>query len=137
MEVIFQLFGTKECYMSEKGLKMLVSKGKILELKNMEVGLSWTVCAQEAEKSYFWKIKEDTQGWDSRASSYKYVWANISLFIRRIALLCHLFWWLYYEGVVLFLKHKYDVFVTLNNWKATFENEIDLIIKCLKSDNGG
>ena len=38
---------------------------------------------------------------------------------------------------VYFLKHKSDVFGTFKTWKAMVENETDLKVKTLQSDNGG
>ncbi|GKC95914.1 retrovirus-related pol polyprotein from transposon TNT 1-94 [Tanacetum coccineum] len=38
---------------------------------------------------------------------------------------------------VYFLKNKYEVFNTFKKWKAAIENETNLRVKCLKSDNGG
>ena len=38
---------------------------------------------------------------------------------------------------VYFLKNKSDVFDTFKIWKSAVENETDLKVKCLKSDNGG
>ncbi|GJR54721.1 retrovirus-related pol polyprotein from transposon TNT 1-94 [Tanacetum coccineum] len=36
-----------------------------------------------------------------------------------------------------FLKNKSEIFNTFKKWKATVENETNLRVKCLKSDNGG
>ncbi|GJT84568.1 putative RNA-directed DNA polymerase [Tanacetum coccineum] len=38
---------------------------------------------------------------------------------------------------VYFLKNKSEVFNTFKKWKAAVENETNLQVKCLKSDNGG
>ncbi|GJX53806.1 retrovirus-related pol polyprotein from transposon TNT 1-94 [Tanacetum coccineum] len=38
---------------------------------------------------------------------------------------------------VYFLKNKSEVFNTFKKWKAAVENETNLRVKCLKSDNGG
>nr|GEY42351.1 retrovirus-related Pol polyprotein from transposon TNT 1-94 [Tanacetum cinerariifolium] len=38
---------------------------------------------------------------------------------------------------VYFLKNKSEVFNTFKKWKAIMENETNLRVKCLKSDNGG
>ena len=35
------------------------------------------------------------------------------------------------------MKHKLDVFKTFKKWKAEVENQADLKVKCLRSDNGG
>ena len=36
-----------------------------------------------------------------------------------------------------FMKHKLEVFEVFKKWKATVENETDLKVKRLRSDNGG
>ena len=38
---------------------------------------------------------------------------------------------------VYFLKHKSDVFATFTKGKAEVENQTNLKVKCLRSDNGG
>jgi hypothetical protein len=38
---------------------------------------------------------------------------------------------------VFLLKHKYEAFEKFNIFKAQVENEMDLRIKCLRSDRGG
>ena len=38
---------------------------------------------------------------------------------------------------VYFLKNKFDVFDAFKRWKAMVENETDLKVKTLQSDNGG
>ena len=38
---------------------------------------------------------------------------------------------------VYFLKHKSNVFNVFKVWKSIVETEIDLKLKCLRSDNGG
>ena len=35
------------------------------------------------------------------------------------------------------MKHKSEVFEIFRRWKAMVENETDLKVKCLRSDNGG
>ena len=35
------------------------------------------------------------------------------------------------------MKHKSDVFATFKKWKTEVENQTDLKVKCLRSDNGG
>lgn len=41
------------------------------------------------------------------------------------------------EVLVYFLYIKFDAFATFKRWKAEVEKEVDLMIKCLRSDNGG
>ena len=38
---------------------------------------------------------------------------------------------------VYFLKHKSDIFGAFKTWKVMVENETDLKVKTLQSDNGG
>ena len=38
---------------------------------------------------------------------------------------------------VYFMKHKSEVFGIFRKWKARVENETDLKVKCLRSNNGG
>ncbi|GKC31365.1 retrovirus-related pol polyprotein from transposon TNT 1-94 [Tanacetum coccineum] len=40
------------------------------------------------------------------------------------------------KAVVYFLKNKSEAFNTFKKWKAAVENETNLRVKCLKSDNG-
>ena len=49
-------------HMSEKGMKLLVSKGNIPEMKNVEVGFCEPRVLGKQKKSYFYKNREDTQG---------------------------------------------------------------------------
>ena len=37
----------------------------------------------------------------------------------------------------IFLKNKSEIFNTFKIWKAKIETEIDLKLKCLRSNNGG
>ena len=38
---------------------------------------------------------------------------------------------------VYFLKHKSEVFATFKKWKTEVENQTDLKVKCLRSNNRG
>ena len=49
----------------------------------------------------------------------------------------YLHWWLYKNDLGCFLKKKYKEFEKFKAFKALVENETDLKIKHLRSDNGG
>ena len=124
-------------HMSEKGMKTLLSKGKLPDLKNVDVGLCEDCIFGKQKKVSFTKIgktpKEKrlelvhTDVWgpspvSSLAGSLYYV-TFIDDSIRKL--------WVY------FLKKKSEVFDTFRKWKAMVENEIGLKIKRVRSDNGG
>ncbi|RVW89466.1 Retrovirus-related Pol polyprotein from transposon TNT 1-94 [Vitis vinifera] len=99
-------------HMSEKGMKMLLSKGKLPELKTPKV-----------EKLEL--VHTDLWGPSPVASlgGSRYYITFIDDSSRKV--------WVY------FLKNKSDVFVTFKKWKAMVETETGLKVKCLRSDNGG
>ena len=124
-------------HMSEKGMKTLLSKGKLPDLKNVDVGLCEDCIFGKQKKVSFTKIgktpKEKrlelvhTDVWgpspvSSLAGSLYYV-TFIDDSIRKL--------WVY------FLKKKSEVFDTFRKWKAMVENETGLKIKRVRSDNGG
>ncbi|RVW83244.1 Retrovirus-related Pol polyprotein from transposon TNT 1-94 [Vitis vinifera] len=99
-------------HMSEKGMKMLLSKGKLPELKT-----------PKAEKLEL--VHTDLWGPSPVASlgGSRYYITFIDDSSRKV--------WVY------FLKNKSDVFETFKKWKAMVETETGLKVKCLRSDNGG
>ena len=124
-------------HMSEKGMKTLLSKGKLPDLKNVDVGLSEDFIFGKQKKVSFTKIGKTpkaerlelvhTDVWgpspvSSLAGSLYYV-TFIDDSARKL--------WVY------FLKKKSEVFDTFRKWKAMVENEIGLKIKWVRSDNGG
>ncbi|KAI3767934.1 hypothetical protein L2E82_18363 [Cichorium intybus] len=124
-------------HMSEKGMKMLVSKGRIPELKTVKVDFCEPCVLGKQKKVTFKKIghqpkseklelvHSDVYGPTSVSSvgGSRYYVTFIDDCTRKV--------WVY------FLKHKSEVFSTFKKWKATVENETDLKIKCFRSDNGG
>lgn len=124
-------------HMSEKGMKMLVSKGKIPELKEVEVGFCEPCVFGKQKRVTFAKsgrtpkgeklelVHTDVYGPTSVPSlgGSRYYVTFIDDSTRKV--------WVY------FMKHKSEVFNTFKKWKAAVENETGLKIKCLKSDNGG
>ena len=124
-------------HMSEKGMKTLLSKGKLRDLKNIDVGLCEDCIFGKQKKVSFTKIGKTpkaerlelvhTDVWgpspvSSLAGSLYYV-TFIDDSTRKL--------WVY------FLKKKSKVFDTFRKWKAMVENEIGLKIKRVRSDNGG
>ena len=124
-------------HMSEKGMKTLLSKGKLPDLKNVDVGLCEDCIFGKQKKVSFTKIGKTpkaerlelvhTDVWgpspvSSLASSLYYV-TFIDDSTRKL--------WVY------FLKKKSEVFDTFRKWKAMVENETSLKIKRVRSDNGG
>ncbi|KAJ0726248.1 putative RNA-directed DNA polymerase [Helianthus annuus] len=124
-------------HMSEKGMKMLVTKGKLPELKQVESEFCEPCILGKKKKVTFVKtgrapkaqklelIHSDVYGPTSVASpaGSRYYVTFIDDSTRKV--------WVY------FLKHKSEVFDKFKKWKAAVELETDLKVKCLKSDNGG
>ena len=123
-------------HMSEKGMKTLLSKGKLPDLKNVDVGLCEDCIFGKQKKVSFTKIDKTpkaerlelvhTDVWgpspvSSLAGSLYYV-TFIDDSTRKL--------WVY------FLKKKSEVFDTFRKWKAMVENETGLKIKRVRSDNG-
>lgn len=124
-------------HMSEKGMKTLLSKGKLPDLKSVDVGLCEDCIFGKQKKVSFAKIGKTpkaeklelvhTDVWgpspvQSLAGSLYYV-TFIDDSTRKV--------WVY------FLKKKSEVFDTFRKWKAMVENETGLKVKRLRSDNGG
>ncbi|KAE8690148.1 hypothetical protein F3Y22_tig00110925pilonHSYRG00035 [Hibiscus syriacus] len=98
-------------HMSEKGMKTLLSKGKLSDLKNVDVRLCEDYIFGKQKKVSF--AKND--------SLYYITFIDDST--RNV--------WVY------FLKKKSEVFDIFRKWKAMVENETGLKVKRLRSDNGG
>ncbi|KAL8104982.1 hypothetical protein AgCh_028950 [Apium graveolens] len=124
-------------HMSEKGMKLLTSKGKIPELKNVEVGLCEPCVLGKQKRVTFAKsgrtpkakklelVHTDVYGPTIVASlgGSRYYVTFIDDSTRKA--------WVY------FLKNKSDVFATFKKWKTEVENQTGLKVKSLMSDNGG
>ncbi|KAL5823817.1 hypothetical protein ACOSQ4_021717 [Xanthoceras sorbifolium] len=124
-------------HMSEKGMKTLLSKGKLPDLKAVNVGLCEDCIFGKQKKVSFAKIGKipkaeklelvHTDVWGpspvSSLSGSLYYVTFIDDSTRKV--------WVY------FLKKKSEVFDTFRKWKAMVENETGLKIKRLRSDNGG
>nr|KYP73799.1 Retrovirus-related Pol polyprotein from transposon TNT 1-94 [Cajanus cajan] len=123
------LWHQKLGHMSEKGIKILVSKGKIPELKEVEVDFCKRVTFSKSGRmpkvEKLELVHTNVYGpklVSSLGGSQYYV-----TFIDDSTIKV----WVY------FLKQKSEVFNTFKKWKAAVKNETGLKVKCLKSDNGG
>ena len=124
-------------HMSEKGMKMLVSNGKLPDLKKVDSEFCEPCVLGKKKKVSFVKtgqtpkaqklelVHTDVYGptpVSSMGGSNYYV-TFIDDSTRKV--------WVY------FLKNKFEVFNTFKKWKTAVEMETNLKVKCLKSDNGG
>ncbi|KAJ0916719.1 putative RNA-directed DNA polymerase [Helianthus annuus] len=124
-------------HMSEKGLKMLAQKGKFSDLKKVETEFCEPCVLGKQKRVTFVKtgrtpkaqklelVHSDVYGPTSVLSlgGSRYYVTFIDDSTRKV--------WVY------FLKHKSAVFDAFKIWKSDVENETNLKVKCLKSDNGG
>ena len=123
-------------HMSEKGMKIMASKGKMSNLKHVNIG----VC----EHCIFGKQKKVSFSKSGKASKLQKlelvhtdVWGPAPIkslggsryYITFIDDSTRKVW-------VYFLKNKSDVFSVFKRWKTEIENQTGLKIKSLKSDNG-
>ena len=124
-------------HMSEKGMKILLSRGKLPKLKSIDFDMSESHILRKQKKVSFLKTGRTpkveklelvhTDLWGSSpvaslgGSRYYITFINDSS--RKV--------WVY------FLKNKFDVFETFKKWKAMVETETCLKVKCLRLDNGG
>lgn len=124
-------------HMSEKGMKMLHSRGRLPDLKSVEHNLcegcvfgkqkrvSFVKTGREPKATKLELVHTDVWGPSTVTSlgGSNYYVTFIDDSSRKV--------WVY------FLKNKSDVFDAFKRWRALVENETDLKIKCLQSDNGG
>jgi hypothetical protein len=124
-------------HMSEKGMKIMQSKGKMSNLKHVNFGVCEHCILGKQRKVSFSKAGRNlkleklelvhTDVWGpapvkSLGGSRYYV-TFIDDSTRKV--------WVY------FLKNKSDVFSVFKRWKTEVETQTGLKIKSLKSDNGG
>ena len=124
-------------HISEKGMKMLLSKGKLLELKSIDFDMCESCILGKQKKVSFLKINRTpkakklelvhTDLWGpslvASLGGSRYYITFIDDSRRKV--------WVY------FLKNKSDLFETFKKWKAMVETETSLKLKCLRSDSGG
>jgi hypothetical protein len=124
-------------HMSEKEMKVLLSKGKLPELKSVESDLCEGCILGKQKNVSFAKVDRapkpkklelvHTDLWGpapvASLGGSRYYITFIDDSSRKV--------WVY------FLKLKYDVFEVFKKWKVMVETETGLKLKCLRSDNGG
>ncbi|KAL2225185.1 UNVERIFIED_CONTAM: Retrovirus-related Pol polyprotein from transposon TNT 1-94, partial [Sesamum indicum] len=125
-------------HMSEKGMNVLKSKGRLPELKSVEVGhcehcvfgkqkrVSFLTTGRTPRKEKLELVHTDLWGPApvSSLGGSTYYMTFVDDSTRKV--------WVY------FLKRKSDAFDTFRRWRALLvENETGLQVKCLRSDNGG
>ena len=124
-------------HMSEKGMKMLLSKEKLPELKSIDFDMCESYILGKQKNVSFLKI-----GKTPKAEKLELVHTDL----WGLSLVTSLGGSRYYitfiddssrKVWVYFLKNKSDVFETFKKWKAMVETEIGLKVKCFRSDNGG
>ncbi|KAK0593237.1 hypothetical protein LWI29_033337 [Acer saccharum] len=123
--------------MSSQGLKCLHSKGKLPDLKSVEVDFCES-CVLGKQKRVSFKKTGRVPAKEKLELVHTDVWGPASVsstggkqyFVTFIDDHSRKVW-------VYFLKHKSEVFDAFKRWKARVENETGLKIKKLHSDNGG
>ena len=124
-------------HMSQKGMKTLLSRGKLPKLKSINLDMCESCILRKQKKVSFLKtsrtpkagklelVHTDLWGLSSVASlgGLRYYTTFIDDSSKKV--------WVY------FLKNKSDAFETFKKWKAMVETETDLRVKYLRSDNGG
>jgi hypothetical protein len=124
-------------HMSEKGMKVMHSKGKLPGLQSVEIDMcedcifgkqkrvSFQTNGRKPKKERLELVHSDVWGPTTVSSigGKRYFVTFIDDHSRKV--------WVY------FLKHKSEVFEAFKIWKAMVENETGLKIKKLRTDNGG
>lgn len=122
---------------SKWGVKVLSLKGKWYNLKSIDRGLCEDCVLSMQKCVNFSKIGRElkknklqlvhTNVWELAPVPSLGVTSNYVTFTINSTR----------EVLVYFLYNKFDAFATFKRWKAEVEKEVDLMIKCLRSDNGG
>ncbi|CAA0831536.1 Uncharacterized mitochondrial protein AtMg00300 [Striga hermonthica] len=124
-------------HMSEKGMKVLKSRGLLPELESVDVGLC-EQCVLGKQK----RVSFITTGRAPKTEKLELVHTDLwgpapvtslggSMYYMTFVDDCTRKVWVY------FLKRKSEAFDTFRRWRALVEKETGLEVKCLRSDNGG
>ncbi|WVZ05968.1 hypothetical protein V8G54_019314 [Vigna mungo] len=124
-------------HMSEKGMKIMHSKGKLPGLQSVEIDMCED-CILGKQKRVSFQTSRRTPKKENLELIHSNVWGPTTVpsvggkqyFVTFIDDHSRKVW-------VYFLKHKSEVFEAFKIWKAMVENETGLKIKKLRSDNGG
>ena len=131
------LWHRRLCHISGKGMKMLLSKEKLPELKSINLDMCESCILGKQKNVSFLKTGRTlkagklelvhTDLWGpspvSSLRGLRYYITFIDDSSKKVR--------------VYFLKNKYDVFETFKKWKAMVEMKTDLKVKCMRLDNGG
>jgi hypothetical protein len=124
-------------HMSEKRMKILLSKGKLPALKLVESNICEDCIRRKQKKVSFVKVgkalkpeKLDLVHTDLWGPSPVASLGRLQYYITFIDDSSRKVW-------VYLLKPKSDVFEVFKKWKAMVETETCLKLKCLRSNNGG
>ncbi|CAA0837791.1 Uncharacterized mitochondrial protein AtMg00300, partial [Striga hermonthica] len=124
-------------HMSEKGMKVLKSRGLLPEFESVDVGLC-EQCVLGKQK----RVSFTTTGKAPKTEKLELVHTDLwgpapvtslggSMYYMTFVDDCTRKVWVY------FLKRKSEAFDTFRRWRALVEKETGLEVKCLRSDNGG
>ena len=118
-------------------MKMLLSKGKLPELKSINIGICESCILGKQKRVSFLKT-----GKTPKAGKLELVHTNLWGPFLVTSLGGSRYYITFIDDSsrkewVYFLKNKYDIFKSFKKWKAMVETEIDLKVKCLRLDNGG
>nr|KYP32301.1 Retrovirus-related Pol polyprotein from transposon TNT 1-94 [Cajanus cajan] len=124
-------------HMSEKGMSVLKSIGRLPELKSVDVGLC-EHCVLGKQK----RVSFMTTGRTPKMKKLELVHTDLWGPAPVISLGGSTYYMTFVDDCtrkvwVYFLKRKSDAFDTFRRWRALVENETGLQVKCLRSDNGG
>ncbi|CAJ2648559.1 unnamed protein product [Trifolium pratense] len=124
-------------HMSEKGMKLMATKGKLSNLKHVDVGVC-EHCIFGKQK----KVSFSRTGKNSKVEKLELVHTDVwgPAPVKSIGGSCYYITFIddsTRKVWVYFLKNKSDVFSVFKRWKVEVENQTGLKIKSLKSDNGG
>jgi len=124
-------------HMSEKGMKLMATKGKLSNLKHVDVGV-YEHCIFGKQK----KVSFSRAGKNPKVEKLELVHTDIwgPAPVKSVGNSCYYVTfiddstrkvWIY------FFKNKSNVFSMFKRWKTEVKNQTGLKIKSLKSDNGG
>ena len=124
-------------HMSEKGMKLLASKGNLPDLKSVNVGLCEECIYGKHKKVSFSKFAR-TSKVEKLQLVHSDVWGPVLVrslegsryYVTFIDDSTRKVW-------VYFLKNKFDELATFKKWKAEVENQTGLSVKSLRTDNDG
>jgi hypothetical protein len=124
-------------HMSEKGMKVMVSKGKLDGLSCVDLSLC-EGCVFGKQKVVSFSKKGRTPKAEKLELVHTDVWGpsqvsslnGSNYYVTFIDDSTRKLW-------IYFMKNKSDVFEVFKKWKCLVENQTGLKLKCLRSDNGG